>query len=325
MTGVTPPPSQDGDEATPLRIYRDIAARYGRFLPNHGNMPYALLPFDTLRLRLARQLAHRYRERRVIFCINSGRAGSGYLAHLLSTDKRVTAYHEPRPRMTGGFLRLADCSPLQDSYARRMIKVIGICDHMRRLPSDSIYAETNHMFIKVFHDVVLDSFPRATVVILRRDMAATLKSLVNLGYFSNRSWHWRLWMQARTSHTAVVNPPRPFEELDAVDRAIAYLADIEGRTAQFKTDYPDTPIIEARLEEISQPAGAEKLLRSLDLRVNSEALRGTNARINTRADLKHCPEKQITLEQCKERIHAYVSQIGGADRDLIAPLLADLY
>jgi hypothetical protein len=205
-----------------------------------------------------------------------------------------------------------------------MIKVIGICNHMRRAPADSVYAETNHMFIKVFHDVVLDSFPRTTVIILRRDMAATLKSLVDLGYFSSSSWHWRLWMQAGTSLTAVVKPPRPFEKLDAVDRAIAYLVDIEGRAARFKIDYTDIPVIEVRLEEISQSAGAVTLLRSLDLSVNTEALSRTTTRMNTRADLKHRREKQITLEQCKERIHTYVSQIGSSDRDLIAPLLSGI-
>ena len=155
-------------------------------------------------------------------------------------------------------------------------------------------------------------------------MAATLKSLVDLGYFSDSSWHWRLWMQADTSHTAAVRPPRPFEKLDAVDRAIAYLVDIEGRAARFKTDYADVPIIQVRLEEISQTAGAEKLLRSLNLSPNPEALRRATKQKNARADLKQDREKQITLEQCRERIRTYVSQMRSSDRDLVAPLLVDI-
>ena len=48
----------------------------------------------------------RLSEYRLIFCINSGRAGSNYLAELLNSAVGVYSFHEPNPQMIGDNLNL---------------------------------------------------------------------------------------------------------------------------------------------------------------------------------------------------------------------------
>ena len=43
---------------------------------------------------------------RLIFCINSVRCGSGYLAKLLGSAKEVRSYHEAVPQMIGPYLHM---------------------------------------------------------------------------------------------------------------------------------------------------------------------------------------------------------------------------
>ena len=307
-----------------LRVYRDILAEVGWLLPNHGNLPYTLIPTGKLRRFVAARMLRKHRNRKVIFCVNSGRVGSGYLARLLATADDVVAFHEPRPRMTGGFLRKVEAAPLHSSYDSRSVKVIGVCRQLAGLSKSVTYAETNHMFVKAFYDVILDAFVNAKVIVLRRNMARTLKSIVELGYFSDSSWHWRIWMQSQDSRFAAIPAPGSFKELDAVDRAIAYLLDVEGRAAQLVRQYPDVPIVECRIEEIASTDGAIKLLRQLGVSANADRLSAISGHTNSRHDLKGGDFTRISIDTCEERIRAYCRGLSAADLRLVAPLVKDI-
>jgi hypothetical protein len=80
---------------------------------------------------------------RAIFCITTGRSGSGYLHKILNMGENVKSYHEPYP------------TPILDI-----------------LKDGHIYAETNHAFIKTFYDIVTDQLMdmncRLDIIILRR-------------------------------------------------------------------------------------------------------------------------------------------------------------
>src|SRR5688500_15217716 len=89
---------------------------------------------------------------RLIFCISSGRSGSDYLRRLLSTAPNVSAFHEPQPDMSGEYLAMVMEQSLEKTKERRILKADALKQDLAGMPARQIYAETNHMFIKTFHD-----------------------------------------------------------------------------------------------------------------------------------------------------------------------------
>src|SRR6202030_4368546 len=115
-------------------------------------------------------------------------------------------------------------APLASSYAERQVKLDGIARLLAERPWAQTYAETNHMFIKTFFDVVVDTLREVEVIHLRRDPARVLKSFVELGYFSPLNHVWPDWMSTHDAASAawrgLGDPP------DQYDRCIAYFYDV---------------------------------------------------------------------------------------------------
>jgi hypothetical protein len=179
---------------------------------------------------------------------------------------------------------------------------------MARMGPARMYAETSHMFIKTFYDVVMDYFSRPVVVVLRRNPVKTLKSFVELGYFSNAIRHWKLWM-----HDAPGVRP---DGADEFDRCIAYLVDIEARTEAFIRAYPSVTVHEARLEELADVDGARRLFAALDI----EWVRGAEAActrlVNSRSDEKRLIARATSLRDCEARLEKFLARAKADGRPL---------
>jgi hypothetical protein len=80
-------------------------------------------------------------------------------------------------------------------------------------------------------------------------------------------------------------PPFPRPD-DPAERCLAYLVDIERRSAELLRENPDR-CVEVRLEEISSLDGALSLFEHLGLSVTDETRRFAGTRVNARAGLKH--------------------------------------
>jgi hypothetical protein len=107
------------------------------------------------------------------------------------------------------------------------------------------YAETSHMFVKTFADVVLKTLAkdagRITVIILKRDVRAVVLSQLKLGWFANGHSGYDVWYyNPETVHPSerqnVMRESSCFSHtsdpmhLSALDAAISYVADIAARS-----------------------------------------------------------------------------------------------
>lgn len=229
---------------------------------------------------------------RLIFSINPGRSGSGYLAQLLSLDKWVDVGHERQPTMFGGVLRRAKHEGLDSTYSlRRALKLSRmrhVAKHQRIHDSAEgdptspggwkIYAETSHAFIKTFWDVVMDEFLededtgqqcRIDVVVLRRPLYEVACSLYR------RNWtrihgDWLIEPGSALGSLPELQiegvPNRQVQEMGAV---LWYIYDTEVKAQQFWERYglhPNVKIHEVRLEDLQTPRGVDALFAALDLR-----------------------------------------------------------
>jgi len=277
-------------------------------LVDRSNFPFASFDrigeIDALRAAILPRVSHR----RVIFCINPGRCGSAYLANLLATVPHARSHHEPRPAMNGKYLALIDAAPLSESRARRSIKCLAVAADLLLHPRAPFYSETNHMFIKTFCDVVVDDFRDVDVIVLRRDPAAVLKSMIELMWFSNASNTWQAWASVPGGANSASLPVAHERELDQFDRAISYLVDIEARTSRFIATHPRVSCQSFQLEEITTPRGARAMFEALALPWSDQAERQSRQVVNARSDIKAYYGNITSLETCRARIHDYVQR-----------------
>jgi hypothetical protein len=253
-------------------------------------------------------IAENSRNARLFFCINSGRAGSEYLARLLATGAGVRGYHEAEPTMSGAFLDMVNRAPYAASFDERRIKSAAIRNILRDANAGTVYAETNHMFIKTFFDVVIEDFPHLEVIILRRELALILKSFIEMCYFTPRNKNWPKWMSRPDGATAASRCISDFDRLDHYDRVIAYLVDIEARAVRFRATYPAIKTHDVRIEALSSEAKVAKLFESLRIPPGPMTRTLSAERINQRVAVKKHFANPADLGYCRERIHRYIER-----------------
>lgn len=245
---------------------------------------------------------------KLVFSINSGRSGSQYLSQLLGTAKRVCAFHEAEPTMSGPFLQMVCQHGLRPTFAARSVKAQEIHNIITRLSPGTLYAETSHMFIKTFFDVVMQHFGERVVQVvrLRRYLPAVLKSFINMGYFSDRNRVWPSWMHLPGHCDSAFYPPTLPREPDQFDLTIGYLLDIEARAQRFRERYTGCKIHEVRLESLQSPTDAVTFLEALNLTSTPETLALAGKLVNERTRRKAEIGISTTVEYCEERLQDYI-------------------
>ena len=251
-------------------------------------------------------------DRRLIFCITSGRSGSQYLARLLGTAQDVWSFHEDPPKMSGEPLRLVNTLPLEASRHVRRVKVEAIAARLHGMPPQGVYAEANHMFIKTFFDVVLAEFHNVEVIILRRGLPHVLKSFIEMGYYSPLNPGALDWMSSPNAATAALRALAPDDALDPYDASIAYLLDIEARAQRFMRDYPRVRVHEARLEHLLRPEHVAAFFDRLALVPSERTWSLAGRRVNERVHRKEYFNNPTTLDECRRRLRAYVARAEAA-------------
>lgn len=243
---------------------------------------------------------------RLFFCINSGRAGSEYLARLLGTAPGVLSFHEAEPRMIGPYLDMINRAPYTSSFEERRIKSFAIREILRQAPPETIYSETNHMFIKTFFDVVVEDFDNVEVIVLRRELARVLKSFMELRYFTPANQAWPRWLSAPNAATAAIPCIDDPTRLDPYDLAIAYLIDIEARAMRFQASVPGIRIHDIRAEALSDYDKVERFFHELRITTGPATEELTGRAINRRVEMKQKFSNPVDLDYCLTRLERYL-------------------
>ena len=141
-----------------------------------------------------------------IFSINTGRAGSHYLATLFSHVSDCRALHEATPIGNGRMLRRFSRGALEPmrKFTRKKVAAIAQSKGDSRL-----YVETNHCFVKGFGWFIPEYLPikRIGVVILRRDSQQIANSLLRIGC-SPLMPLGRKWISTPDMTAPLVTPPK---------------------------------------------------------------------------------------------------------------------
>ena len=218
--------------------------------------------------------------------------------------------------MNGRILEMAMNKPPGESYGQRRIKLLGINRTLSRLDSDTIYAETSHMFIKSFHDVVLDYYENVEVIILRRQLHKVLKSFIELGFFSDINPVSARWMHKPGSANSAAELLKPLDEMDQYEKCIAYLLDIEALARAFTLNHPDIKTHDITLDSITGSEGARHLFRELGARWTEESDRLYSSVVNRKDTYRSAIANFAPEEYCRERLNSYIQQAQDAGKSI---------
>ena len=262
-------------------------------------------------------------KRRLLFCINSGRSGSKYLAELLGTAVEVTSFHEAEPTMTGQYVRMVNEACYPETIGQRRLKSKAIKTVLRSFPSGHVYCDTTHMFIKTLYDVIMNDFRNVDVIILRRELSLVLKSFIELQYFSKKNKVWPDWLTSPNAKTTAIQCIAPDGEMDQYDLCIAYLVDMEARSQRFKVEYPWVNTHEVRIEALNTYANVETLFGDLRVTPTERTKRMVGRVCNIRAETKQEFKNPVDLQYCRHRIETYIMKAMSAGICLPTTLALD--
>ena len=210
--------------------------------------------------------------------------------------------------MNREYLEMINRLPYEATRTERAVKCQAIADVIRQMEPNQVYAETTHMFIKTFYDVVLEDFHNLEVILLRRNLAHVLRSFIEMGYFSDLNAYWDKWMSSPAAATAALRPRREISTLNQYDRCIAYLLDIEARGDRFKRKYPHVLVHEVQLESLDRYSVVEKLFVALRISATSRTEDVCRQKINDRNAVKQQVNNPTSLETCRARLEQYLKE-----------------
>lgn len=180
-----------------------------------------------------------FKDRHIIFCVSPGRAGSKYLSDVLSVGDGVIGLHEPEPKMTGDVLKqvLLEGRRAETFEQRKKEKIGAIREVMEGMDKSVVYAETSHMFVKTFEDVVLETLgnvAKITVVYLRRPLKDVVWSQMRLGWFGKGHSGKDVWYYNASSVHPSEKAWNDGNASDVLDLLIGYNMDVLKRVGELE-------------------------------------------------------------------------------------------
>ncbi|KAK4524978.1 hypothetical protein GAYE_SCF07G2882 [Galdieria yellowstonensis] len=257
-----------------------------------------------------------FRNRKVVFVATAGRTGTGYLAKLLSLTENTVSLHEPWPRLEGRDLEnslLKKGMAERSRTARKRKKVGQIRQLLSASCSTTSYVETSHMFIKTMADFLIEELSSAKnffIVVLRRNLVATINSQYTLGWFHPAHGGYRRWYYSIhdvSEENRVLVPDRPEREYDVIDKLIAYNLDIELRIQKLilclrsnPRKYRHVHLIPVNLESLNSTSHILNFLGRMQFSIEQDKMpwidhlpRNERTSIKQKRRLEPLPEKWL--------------------------------
>lgn len=178
---------------------------------------------------------------------------------------------------------------------------------------DFVYTETNPNFKSWFYDLALDSLPKSgystSVVVLRKYIAAAVKSLYETGYFTSRNGY--NWMETANGVNSLIQSIGTEDKLDAYDKLISYIVNAEAVTRKIVKQYGEQGVefVEMRSEEVYGKDGTMLLLEKLGLHPGMRTMEKAGVPDDKYGNgLKKKKALRTSLETCEQRVTDYLEK-----------------
>ncbi|MFT5249016.1 MAG: hypothetical protein ACI93P_000739 [bacterium] len=193
-----------------------------------------------------------------VFVATTGRSGSLSLTHLFSEVSDCISTHEPYPIMTN-FEIEENAGKKLSIYKKKSIYI------KRAAQNNRIYIETNHLFIKNFYDLILNSFnmDKLKLIHLIRPCCEVALSFYSINSIPGKSERGKNYLLSPSRADNEINIP---ELLDLEGefshdfyKCLWYWYEIESRTKKCKLLFPQVKWFELKTKELNDRKQIEKL------------------------------------------------------------------
>ena len=228
-----------------------------------------------------------------IFCVNTGRSGSDYLAELLSKAERAISFHEGYPNMNGAPMQAFNNG---DEQALRELMHVKLKEIRKRNKNGrKIYCETNHAFIKGWGYLVPEHIPQEQigVIILHRDVESVVYDFVSDHKIPGTTEHTRNYMLIPGSTRNLTTPP---EQTPPDDICRWYINETFLRGEQYRQMFPQITYFECNLEELNDYDFVSRMFAEFGLVPTPQLRDVVGVRVNTRHNYPKISLEELLAE-----------------------------
>ncbi|MCB9747047.1 MAG: hypothetical protein H6755_01400 [Candidatus Omnitrophica bacterium] len=226
------------------------------------------------------------KERRYIFSINTGRAGSEYLSTLLAATNECESCHEAYPNFASDMIRKVNILGNEATLDLQRIKI----NYLKNLDiKKTVYADTSHIFIKSWYYAAVKDLENIMVIWLKRNKEEIIKSLIRLKAIPNKTVLGNNWYLRTDYPTNLLSAKSNLSDYQLCDW---YVSEIEARALYFKKSFPNIPFFSVNLEDLNSYEYVCKLFSKLNLTPTDGLKDIVGKKINMKRETK-----KITLIQ----------------------------
>lgn len=196
--------------------------------------------------------------KRMIFCVTTGRSGTGYLARLMAHSPGVTSRHEPDPSFV---TCMSEAIRSRDAARRFWLE--------KKLPAiesvqAEVYCETSHLFCKGFVEALLQLGVTPNLVILRRNPRQVARSLTALGTVPCTE-AGRKWLLSPDDPGVLM--VRGWKQFTPYQLCYWYTLEIERRAQLYGRLVSESGgrVVEVTLDELQAFRGVIRLFKGLEV------------------------------------------------------------
>lgn len=201
---------------------------------------------------------------------------------------------------------------------------------------DATYVETNPNFKAWFYDVIMDDFPfngyDVIVVIIRKYVAAVLKSLFETGFFSTRDGYSWMETAAGVNRRVKIQTLENDESLDALDKLLSYVVNAEAVFRDVVSRYAgrsdkvsnrrQVRFVRVKSEGLYGVEGTEQLFTQLDVVPSDLTLAMASSVHDKYGEGGRKRVGAVSLAKCDQRVRKLIERTGG-ETGVVAELLKD--
>jgi hypothetical protein len=211
---------------------------------------------------------------RFVFAITTGRSGTAYLADLLGSNLEDAAvFHERTGWLNFGVVTpdLSDFTVFNSVGNVPKVQAFWKRKLERNLAGPKrVHAEASHLLAKagLLENIGLLTGQGVTVemIVLHRDVLATLWSFYNRFDFVNNGLAWAFYLDL--AYPNVIVDATPFRSHGVAGRALWYIYEMRVRAAYYRhlmADHAGLRFHSVDLKQIAAPEGAQALFDAMEL------------------------------------------------------------
>jgi len=244
-----------------------------------------------------------------IFVISTGRSGTGTLFEIFNTIEDTVAYHEPKPIMNDTLM--IDNNNNNSTKAKEIFFKVksNIIQYDNIFKKNKNYMESNHMFIKSFHEFAYDLYKnKLKVIYLHRNPILVAKSFYEIGSIpgTNKGNKWLLDYKAKNNLLQLKNELENDYKHDYY-KCLWYCYEIEKRANKFQKEHSDLKFIKIDTEELNNAKTVENLLNFLNCKFNDKIL---NKTVGKKFNQKSKNKKNVLdIQECENMNKQFISLI----------------